>query len=167
MFSLVEDVKNWNNPALGAYYLWCFTKGYTEAHSDGSAPVALLHFLATAILTNSKLSEPISGRRSGLQSYVKSFEEHKRIDQLILIHDLVARKKKYTLDSIDLAVSRGFLFWDGADARIYHKEITKKAGSGNALKPEIKRAGKRAEILGQWFAEYEISQISSLLKVVF
>lgn len=112
MSKLSDEVKNWNTSILGAYYLWCFTKGYTENHKHGEAPVALLHFIAIAILTNRNLSERISNRRNGLPSFVKSFEDDKEIDKLISIQEIISKKKHYTLESIDIAVSQGLLVWD-------------------------------------------------------
>ena len=167
MSSLVNEIRNWNTSILGAYYLWEFTKGYTDNHKHGKAPIALLHFLASTILTNKRLSEGISGNREGLASYVKGFEDRKEIDILVSIHSSVEKKKKYTLEAIDIAISQGLLVWDWSDGRIYHRDITKKASKGKALNIETKKMGKKSNLLGVWFSEHEIDQIASLLKVVF
>ena len=44
MGQLVEEVKLWNTPTIGAYLLWRFTKGYTKNHPTEDAPVALFTF---------------------------------------------------------------------------------------------------------------------------
>ena len=109
MESLVEEVRQWNSPTVGAYLLWKFTVGYCDAHPNGDAPVALLHFLAIPLLKSKRLLEPISNRRKDLQSYVRSFETSKGSDILISIHDRVKHDRGYTMAAIDIAVSSGLI----------------------------------------------------------
>jgi hypothetical protein len=44
---LVDEVKLWNTPIVGAYMLWKFTQGYCDGHPNGDAPIGLLHFVAS------------------------------------------------------------------------------------------------------------------------
>ena len=44
MGKLVEEVKEWNTPVIGAYLLWHFTQGYVQNHPNGDAPVVVLYF---------------------------------------------------------------------------------------------------------------------------
>jgi hypothetical protein len=46
MDTIVDEVKLWNTPLVGAFLLWKFTQGYTENHPSGEAPIGLLHFIA-------------------------------------------------------------------------------------------------------------------------
>lgn len=165
MDKLVEEVKQWNTPSLGAYLLWKFTTGYSDAHPNGDAPVGLLHFLAIALLTNNKLLEPISNRRPNLQSYVRDFENKKNSDVLVTIHDRVERSRNYTMAAIDIAVATGLLFWDVDSGKLYPRKDVK-ARRGNALKPSLVRVGAKAEILGKWFSEHNIPTVATYLKVV-
>lgn len=167
MAQLVEEVKTWNTPIIGAYLLWRFTDGYCNAHPDGDAPIGLLHFIASAILTSSNLKKSISDRRSDLQSYVRSFEENKESDFLLNIHERVKNHLQYTLTAIDIAIAEGLLVWDVESGKIYPKKLEKQAGRGKALKETIKRDGNKAEILGKWFSQHELSTIAAYLKVVF
>lgn len=166
MGQLVEEVKIWNTPIIGAYLLWQFSLGYINAHPKGEAPISLLHFVANGILTNEKLIGAISNSRPNLQSYVRGFEESRETDLMLGIHERIKAKLKYTLDSIDIAVSHGLLVWDIESARIYPRQITSNPQYGNALKPSHKRNGAKAEILGKWFSEHDLSALTSYLKVV-
>ena len=167
MGQLVEEVKLWNTPTNGAYLLWRFTKGYCDGHPKGDAPIGLLFFLASAIITNKELSKSISNKRSGLQSFARGFEDSKASDLLLSIQGRVYEKKEYTLKAIDIAISKGLLVWDADSGKIYHKEYLGRVKRGSSLKEGIKKEGNKAEILGKWFSEHNISSIASYLKVVF
>lgn len=164
---LVEEVKLWNTPAIGAFLLWRFTAGYCEKHSSGDAPIALLHFIATAILTNKDLAKPINNQRDGLQSYVRSFEDAKNSDLLLRIHERANEKREYTLASIDVAIAEGLLVWDVNTGQLYPREIKKRSSRGKGLKDTFKQSGMKAEILGQWFSQHDLPTISKYLKVLF
>lgn len=167
MAQLVEEVKTWNTPIIGAYLLWRFTDGYCNAHPEGDAPIGLLHFIASAILTNKKLNKPISNQRENLQSYVRSFEDNKESDILLTVQDRTRDHFEYTLHAIDIAIAEGLIAWDAESGKIYAKNLKKKAGRGKALKEIIKRDGNKAEILGKWFSQHELPTIAAYLRVVF
>lgn len=166
MEKLVEEVRQWNTPSVGAFLLWQFTSGYCDNHPSGDAPVALLHFLAIPLLTSNKLLDPISNRRPNLQSYARGFEDSKNSDILLTIHDRAARNRSYTMASIDIAVSKGLLFWDVDSGKLYPVKDVKRPRRGNALKPSITKIGTKAQILGSWFAEHSIPTVATYLKVV-
>ncbi len=166
MGTLVEEVRQWNSPSVGAYLLWRFTSGYCDAHPNGDAPVALLHFLAIPLLKSERLLEPISNMRKDLQSYVRSFESSKDSDLLVSIHDRVTHNRRYTLNAIDIAVSMGLIFWDTDSGKLYPLKDVQRPRRGNALKRSFVRDGNKAHILGGWFAEHSISTIATYLKVV-
>jgi Family of unknown function (DUF6521) len=163
---LVQEVQQWNSPTVGAYLLWKFTSGYCNAHVHGDAPIALMHFLAIPLLTNRRLLEPINNHRANLQSYIQSFETSKDSDILTSVHDRVKRNREYTMAAIDIAVSTGLIFWDTESGKLYphnDKELQQKC---NTLKTTFIKDGKKAEILGRWFAEHSISTIATYLEVV-
>jgi hypothetical protein len=165
--NLVEEVKIWNTPIVGAYLLWRFTQGYCDGHVVGDAPIGLLHFVASAILTNERLILPVSGQRKNLQSYVRSFENKKDSDILLNLQYRIKEKSSYTLSAIDIAISEGLLVWEVESGKLYPRKLTRKAGRGKALKPKIKLDGNRAELLGKWFSEHDLSTIGAYLRVVF
>lgn len=166
MSEIVEEVKLFNTPALGAYLLYKFTEGYTNSHKSGDAPIALHHFIAAAILTSENLKAPISNMRENLQSYIRSFEDNKASDLLICIHERIREKMAYSWAAIDIAVANGLLFWESESGKLYYKKLEKSPGYGNAPKAIIKRDGEKAEILGRWFSEHDLSTITAYLKVL-
>lgn len=165
--NLVEEVKIWNTPIIGAYLLWRFTQGYCDGHKVGDAPIGLLHFVASAILTNTRLSLPVNNKRKNLQSYVRSFEDNNDSDILLNLQSRIKEMRGYTLSAIDIAISKGLLVWDIESGKLYPRKLPKKAGRGKALRPKISTDGNKAEVLGKWFSEHDLSTIGTYLKVVF
>lgn len=167
MGRLVDEVKLWNTPIIGAYLLWRFTQGYCNSHPHGDAPIGLFHFLASAVLTNKKLLKPISDQRKDLQSYARSFEDSKDSDILLSIQRRISEKREYTLAAIDIAIAEGLLVWDVESGKLYPCNQIKRPVRGKALKKDITNEGKKAEILGKWLSRHDISTIEAYLKVVF
>lgn len=166
MSRLLEEVREWNTPIVGAYLLWRFSTGYSQKHPNGAAPVAILHFIASAILTNGPLSEIISGRRPNLESYVRSFHENKQSDILACLHQRIMEKRTYTMNAIDIAVSSGFLAWDCEQATLHPRSTPRAKRGGRKLSETIVSQGNKAEQLGNWFAAHDIQSIASYLGVV-
>lgn len=164
---LIEEVKLWNTPLVGAFLLWSFTKGYSDNHPNGDSPVGLLHFIALAILTNKELMKPISNMRDDLQSYVRSFQDKNESDILLNIQPRTLERREQTLKAIDMAIAEGLLAWDTGSGKLYSRKLEKRPGRGKALRQEIKRDGVKAEILGKWFSQHDLPTIAAYLKVVF
>lgn len=166
MSELLEEVRLWNTPAIGAFLLFRFTQGYIAEHADGAAPVAINHFIALPILTNERLKSPISNMRADLQSFVRSFEDSKSSDVFLDIQERIKQKKVAIWSAIDFAVANGLLFWDFERAKLYARteEIVSQKGKG--LKESLKKDGEKAEILGRWFAQHDIHTICAYLKIV-
>lgn len=167
MGQLVEEVKHWNTPIVGAFLLWRFTKGYCEGHPNGDAPIGLLHFVASAILTNKKLLEPISNKRKDLQSYARSFEKKEDSDILLTIQDRTREKREYTLAAIDIAIAEGLMVWDADSGKLYPRDPTNSRGRTKNLKRQMVADGNKAEILGKWFSKHDVPTIAAYLEVVF
>ena len=166
MSSLAEEIRIWNTPIVGSYMLWRFTHGYTASHPEGFSPILLLHFIASAILTNQRLNKPVNNIRKDLASYVRSFTDKKEVDLFLSIQDRVNATKFYTLSSVDLAIQNGLLVLNPDDACLYPRDLSKKPSRGMAPKPSVKSIGNKAETLGIWFSAHPVSQVASLLKVV-
>ncbi|MHC1762521.1 MAG: three component ABC system middle component [Negativicutes bacterium] len=167
MGKLVDEVKLWNTPIIGAFLLWRFTQGYCNGHPHGDAPIGLLHFLASAILTNKQLAKPISNLRDDLQSYARSFEKTNESDILLSIQQRIKDKREYTLAAIDIAIAEGLIVWDLESGKLYPCDLKKSPSRGNNLKSKVKSEGDKAEILGRWFSKHDLSTIAAYLKVVF
>lgn len=162
---LVEEVRTWNTPLVSAYQLWQFTLGYCDAHSEGDAPLGLLHFIAAPILTSPQLSDTVNQRRKNLQSYAFGFEDKKRIDVLLDLQSRIQKRKHHTLASIDTAICAGLLLWDVDSGKLFPCQPPK-ARRGHTLRADLKREGDKARLLGTWFAEHDLPTIATYLKLV-
>jgi hypothetical protein len=162
---LAEEVRQWNTPILSAYKIWEFTNGYIESHSEREAPVALLHFIAIALLSSPQLCKLISNRRKNLQSFVLGVEDHKLTDILISLQDRISQRKQHTLSAIDIAVHSGLVSWEPETGRLYAHKLKKKPIRGKNLRSSVKGEGLKARILGSWFAEHEPHIIANYLRV--
>jgi hypothetical protein len=165
MSNLLDEIKEWNTPIVGAYLLWHFSSGYQKKHINGESPVVYLHFIANAILTDIELSENISRRRKNLESYVRSFIDNKKSDVLAGLHQRVLRKRENTLAAIDIAVANGLLVWDCDNATLCPRELQSPRGSIK-LSPTISKMGDKAFILGEWFSRHDLVTITSYLGVL-
>lgn len=163
---LVEEVRTWNTPLIGAYQLWQFTVGYCDSSPDGDAPIALLHFVAAPILASPQLSETISMRRTSLQSYALGFEDKKKVDLLFGLQERVRHRRAQTLAAIDAGICAGLLTWDIESGKLYPRQAPK-VSRGRNLRAALKREGEKANILGTWFAAHDLPTIAAYLKVVF
>lgn len=162
---LADEVRTWNTPLVVAYQLWQFTLGYCDAHSEGDAPLGLLHFIAAPILTSPQLNGTINKRRKNLQSYAFGFEDRKRIDVLLDLQSRIQKRKRHTLAAIDTAICAGLLLWDVDSGKIFPLQ-PHKVGRGRKLRVDLKREGDRAHLLGTWFAEHDLPTIATYLKLV-
>ena len=162
---LVEEVRTWNTPLVGAFQLWQFTQGYCDAHPTGDAPIGLLHFIAGPILASPQLSETISNRRKSLQSYALGFEDKKCVDHLLGLQRRIHNRRRQTLEAIDAAICAGLLVWDTESGKLYPCPVPK-AKRGASLRSGLKREGEKAKILGSWFAAHDLPAIATYLKVV-
>lgn len=165
MGRLVEEVKEWNTPIIGAYVLWRFTKGFCSKHPTGEAPIAHLHFIASAIVTSEIISAHISRRRRNLEAFVRGFNDEKKMDILACLQQRIAAKKEYTFKSIDIAVSTGLLAWEYESAKLYPVTLDEKS-KGRKLGAAMLGMGNKAEILGEWFAMHDVVSIAAYLGVI-
>lgn len=164
MGAVSAEVKIWNTPLIGAYILYHFTDSYIEYHEYGEAPSALLLFVALPVIKDPVLNETISNRRKNLQSFAMGFEDKKRIDLLIGIHEKVKSQKEETLSAIDIGVSRGLLSWDHENGSIYSKKPPFIKKNISVRRP-IKTLGDKSKIFGKWCAEHELYSVCEYLKV--
>ena len=165
MSNLLNEIKEWNTPVVGAFLLWQFSYGYQKKHITGESPIVCLHFIAYAILTDIELSENISRRRKNLESYVRYFSDEKKSDLLAGLHQRVLSKRSETLAAIDVAVANGILVWNCENATLCPRELTCKRRSIR-LSPAISKMGDKALVLGDWFSKHDLVTITSYLGVL-
>lgn len=167
MGQVVEEVKIWNTPIAGAFLLWKFTCGYIANHPKADAPIGLLHFVAIGILANQETLEQVDDRKTNLPAYVRWFEENKKVDLLLEVQERIKEKRDFTWRAIDIAIANGLLAWDVNTGKLHPRTSLAKSPPKKGLKLVYERQGKKAEVLGKWFAQLDLRTIASYLKIVF
>ena len=166
MTNLACEVSEWNTPVVGAFLLWHFSLGYKQHNEMKDCPVVILHFIAMGILSSCNFLDKISRRRSNLEAFIRSFYESNQSDLLACLQQRIKSKMAYTSAAIDIAVSSGLLFWDYDKAILCPTEPPTNTRRGIKIGDEMKKMAYKAEILGEWFSEHDISSITLYLGVV-
>ena len=167
MKALAQEVRNVQNPALGAGLLWRFACGYVDTHKI-SEPVPMpLLFIVLPILFHEQTSEFVKGtqKASGLRAFTAKFGESKtsKQDLLLAIHDRAARLRELTTQSLQLALATRLLHLE-LEGRIV--PLSKTAAS-SGFSEETKQLIKASEKLGCWCASLTLHEIATALKVRF
>lgn len=165
--ALADEVRNVQNPGLGAALLWRFTCGYTTAHPDaGHTPLHLL-FLVLPITLHRQtfyfLSQTHTG--TGMRAFAAKFGEYKNAKQdlLLAIHNRAATLRPLTLNSLRIAV-RSRLVMVRQNATVTPlSETETNAGATDLTRPLLKGATK----LGTWCADLSLHEIATILKIRF
>lgn len=166
MNTLAREVRNIQNPALGAGLLWRFVCGYVASNPTREpAPLPLL-FLVLPIILHEQTEEFVKStqKSSGLRAFVAKFgyASNSKQDLLLAIHDRVLAFRQLSLDSLRLALATRLVYLDVATV-IPLSETKAEAG----IPPDIKRLMKSAEKLGIWCGSLTMHEIVTILKVRF
>lgn len=165
--ALADEVRNVQNPALGAALLWRFTCGYTSTHTDaGHAPLHLL-FLVLPLTLHRQTFQFVSQTRTatGMRTFAAKFSEYKNAKQdlLLAIHDRTAALRPLTLDSLRIAVRSGLVRLRSNATVMPLTQTETTAGTSDLTLPLLKGATK----LGVWCAALSLHEIATILKIRF
>lgn len=168
MGKLVDEVREWNTPIVGAYLLWRFTQSYVNNHPSGDAPVVVLHFIANTLLLGIEYNSLISGRRQNLASYIRAFSDHdiKKSDLLACLSQRICKQRSSCMNSIDIAVASGLLAWEAETAKLHPLTSLSPVRGSGSKGTSIQMAGSKAEILGKWFSNVDVNTITASLGVI-
>jgi ABC-three component (ABC-3C) system Middle Component 3 len=166
MSVLTREVRNIQNPALGAGLIWRFVCGYVVSHpTRDPAPLPIL-FLALPVVLHEKTEEFVSSTQqaSGLRAFAAKFgkSENSKQDLLLAIHDRMLALRHLSMESIRLALATRLLHLDAATV-IPLSETQAVAG----IQPDVRRLMKSAEKLGVWCGSLTMHEITNTLKVRF
>lgn len=166
MSALTREVRNIQNPALGAGLIWRFVCGYVANHpTRDPAPLPLL-FLVLPIVLHEETEEFVSGtqKASGLRLFAAKFgkAENLKQDLLLAIHDRMLALRCLSMESIRLGLATRLLHLDGATV-IPLSETQAVAG----IQSDVRRLMKSAEKLGAWCGLLTVHEIATVLKVRF
>jgi hypothetical protein len=166
MGKLVEEVREWNTPVVGAYLLWRFTKSFVRNHANGDAPVVVFHFIVSGIMAEPSIYRALNGHRSNLPSFIRWFNEEKKSDHLACLNQQILKQRDYTMKSLDIAVSSGLLAWDIETAKIYPADMARVKRGSATMGISVQELGYKTEVLGKWFSEYDLQTVAVYLGVV-
>ncbi len=167
MRTLAQEVRNVQNPALGAGLLWRFACEYTVNHPNhGPVPVPLL-FLVLPIVLHAETESVVNSTRkgSGLRACAAKFgrPEKSMQDVLLAVHDRAQALKGLTVESLRLALATRLLFLD-AGAAVVPLSLARAAAG---IPDETRRLMSSAERLGAWCSQLTMHEVATVLKVRF
>lgn len=167
MKSLSSEVRNVQNPALGAGLLWRFVCGYTKVHpTRGPAPLPLI-FIVLPIILHGQIESLVAETReaSGLRTFAGKFAKSSNSmqDLLLVIHDRVLVLRDLSWESLRLALATKLLYLDTTAQVIALSETKARAG----IPSEVRRLMDSAEKLGTWCGQLTIHEVASILKLQF
>ena len=158
-FDMLETIRMWHTPYIGAYLLWRFATGFASASSGRAAPI-MLFFIVAALVTDKIYYEPVWKRN--FRTYHRYFVENKKLSALAALQGAINAKRAYTCAAIERAVFGGLLVWDKEAGTLSARRI-KPERKAKLLDEETTKAGFAAEKIGEWFAGETPSDICVLL----
>lgn len=165
MSDLNQELRNVQNPALGAYILWNFVRGYYGG-SSSFAPFPLL-FVVLPMLFREDIAEVLysTNRPTGLRNFADKFSSKKELknDVVAQLNDSSEAMKGLTLESIQIAIGASLISIDNNDALVMPISMTEHKSEPK----EIVKMGKASEKLGYWCSQITLHEISQILKVRF
>lgn len=165
MGNLSKEFENVQNPVLGAYILWNFSRGYYEYNSS-FVPFQLF-FIVLPIIFRADLVDIITSTRkqSGLRYFSDKFLTTKVLknDMISNLHKSSERLKLITLESLQIAIYSNLISIDEESGLVFPITISEKKNTTTS----VKRLAKAAEKLGNWCARLTMHEISQILKVRF
>jgi len=167
MNSLTREVRNVQNPALGAGLLWRFACGYIESHPTHD-PVSLpLAFIVLPIVFHERSEALVNGtqKASGLRAFAAKFgnSDNSMQDVLLAIHDRMLALKTLSHESLRIALATRLLHLETTGYLIALSQTRAVAWVPN----DIRRLMRSAEKLGHWCSLLTIHEIATTLKLRF
>jgi ABC-three component (ABC-3C) system Middle Component 3 len=166
MSVLGKEVRNIQNPALGAGLLWRYVCGYVSGHpTRNPVPLPLL-FLVLPLVFHEQTEYFVHStqRASGLRTFAAKFAraENSKQDLLLAIHDRMLALRPLTLESFRLALATHLLHLDHSSV-IPLSETQAVAG----IPVDVRRLLRSAEKIGHWCGALTIHEVATALKVRF
>ena len=163
---LTREVRNIQNPALGAVLVWRFVCGYTTSHLTHDATPLPLLFLVLPIVLHEQTEEFVNSTRkaSGLRAFASKFgkSENSKQDMLLAVHDRMLALRSLSLESLQLAFATNLLHLNHAAVI----PLTETPAVAN-IPSDVRQLMRSAEKLGDWCGMLTIHEIANTLKVRF
>jgi hypothetical protein len=164
---LTREVRNVQNPALGAGLLWRFACGYVESHATRDSVPLPLVFIVLPIVLHERSQELVARTQtpSGLRAFTAKFgnSDNSMQDVLLAIHGRMLAIKSLTCESLRVALATRLLCLEPTGTLIALSQTNAVAG----IPEDVRRLMKSAEKLGRWCGLLTIHEVATTLKVRF
>lgn len=159
-----DEVEMVQNPALGAYNLWRFVKGYNLENSEKTPFLSL--FLVLPIVFHKETQDLVysTQRSSSLMLFASKLGKER--DNLLAIQSRTNAMKGLSLRSLSLALNSGVLDVDYDTALVWANQARHTRQTPN-LSKKINKIADSSEKLGGWFGRLDLGQIATTLAVRF
>lgn len=167
MSVLSSEVRNIQNPALGAGLIWRFVCGYAnEQTTKDPVPLPLI-FLVLPIVLHQQTENFVQSthKSSGLRVCAAKFGAAKNCKQdlLLAINSRMLTLKILSLESLRIAITTRLVHLN-TDASLIPLSKTKAIAG---IPEEVRKMMNNAEKLGAWCAQLTMHEIATTLKVRF
>lgn len=164
---LAQEVRNVQNPGLGAMLLWRFAIGYSSSNRTSEpAPLPVL-FLVLPILLHERTRDHLRSTRgaSGLRAFTSKFGEASNAQQdlLVAVHDRALRLRSLSLESLSIAHATKLISIRSDGHVIALTRTAPRVG----VPQSVQQLMKDAEKLGNWCGELTLHEVGVALKVAF
>ncbi|SRR6266568_324576 len=167
MSVLATEVRNIQNPALGAGLIWRFVCGYVNEHASKNPVPLPLIFLVLPTILHQQTETFVQGtnKSSGLRAFSAKFGAAKNCKQdlLLAINNRMLTLKNLTLESLRIAIATRLVHLDTYATVIPLSKTKASAG----IPADIRNMMNNAEKLGAWCAPLTIHEIATTLRVRF
>ena len=167
MARLSDEVRQVQNPALGAMLLWRFTAAYTQTRADAGHPPLPLLFLVLPLVLHSETLEVLSStqRLSGLRLFADKFQSPlRKSDVLLSLHDRAIAMRPLSLESLRFAIHHRLVALDPATGQALALTTTP---ARFRVPASVRELAVNAEKVGGWFGLLTLHEVSAILKVRF
>lgn len=164
---LAQEVRNVQNPGLGAGLLWRFACGYVEAQR-ASEPVPMpLLFVVLPVLFHEQTEEFLRGtqKASGLRAFAAKFSDAKNSKQDVLlgINQRMLRLRELSIQSLRLGMATRLIHLEPNATVVPLTRTRAVAGIYN----ETRQLMRSADKLGSWCGNLTLHEIAATLKLSF
>jgi hypothetical protein len=167
MNPLTREVRNVQNPALGAGLIWRFACGYIESHPTREPVPLPLAFVVLPIVLHQRSEELVSGtqKASGLRAFAAKFgnSDNSMQDVLMAVHGRMLALKSLSRESLRIALATRLLLLETKGTLIPLSQTGAVAG----IPDDVRHLMKSAEKIGHWCGLLTIHEIATTLKVRF
>jgi hypothetical protein len=167
MSELAREVNNVQNPALGAFLIWSFVKGYNQSHASKGFPPLQLLFLVLPIVLHRQTYELLKSTQttSGLKTFSGKFSKSSisQRDVLVSLQPRIILWRNLSWASIQIALANNLIVLDLEGTVL---PISQDMPKPKILSP-IKNLVRESEKLGVWCGQLSLSEIGILLHIQF